>query len=235
MRLLLSSDTLPDASLDVLLQASRRRALAGLELSVGEGQAHGLDASACPLHQQRGRVCVPEDVTSVAWLRLPRDTSLIMLLIWSSAAHQMKAGVLIQTPVLDPPTATKLALAHGSDPAEARSAAAWARRHGARTCWDVSPGALNADVLDAVLAETMPTLAHVRLAGSGPEADVSGSSRTGLLLARLAMAGYTGTISLVPSPGADLALWRQWLLQKRGWGCGTAAEKQARRAAAQAS
>ena len=100
------------------------------------------------------------------------------------------------------------------------------------TCWEVSPGILDTDRITGVLEATRPTLAHVRLPGSGPEADAPEHAGAGALLARLALAGYAGTISLVPSPGVDLALWRRWLLQQRGWGCGTAAEKQARRAAA---
>lgn len=231
MRLLLSSDALPDAPLDVLGQACRRRALAGLELSVGAGQTHGLDERVCPLHQRNGSACVPEDAASVAWLRLPPSTSLVMLMIWAGAAHQMGAGLLLPEPVPDPPTAVRLALVHGSDPAEARAAAGWARRHGAGTCWDVAPGTLEAGRVERVLAETLPTLAHMRLPGSGPEADGPGSSGTGALLGRLALGGYAGTIALVPSPGADLGQWSRWLLDRRGWGCGTAAEKQARRAA----
>ena len=235
MRLLLSSDALPDAGLDVLHQACRRRALAGLELSLGAEQAHGLDEQACPLHQQHGSPCVPEDVSSVVWLRLPRAASLIMTMIWSGAAHQMKAGLLLQEPLPAPPAATRMALVHGSDPAEARAAAGWARRHGARTCWEVTPGMLEPDRMERILEAALPTMAHVRLPGSGPEAEAPESAGTGSLLARLALSGYAGTISLVPSPGADLALWRRWLLDRRGWGCGTAAEKQARRAAATAS
>src|SRR5690606_37547553 len=113
MRLLLSSDALPDAPLDVLGQACRRRALAGLELSVGAGQTHGLDERVCPLHQRNGSACVPEDAASVAWLRLPPSTSLVMLMIWAGAAHQMGAGLLLPEPVPDPPTAVRLALVHG--------------------------------------------------------------------------------------------------------------------------
>ena len=232
MRLLLSSDALPDAGLDELLQARTRRALAGLELSLGAHQAHGLDEQACPLHQQNGLPCVPEGVTDVAWLRLPPSTSLVMLMIWSGAAHQMKAGLLLPKPVPDPPAATRLALVHDSDPDAARAAAAWARSRGAGTCWDVTPGRLGTDLIDRVLDATLPTLAHVRLPGSGPEADDPGSAGTGTLLTQLALRGYAGTVALIPSPGADLARWKRWLLQQRGWGCGTAAAKQAARAAA---
>lgn len=229
MRLLLSSDTLPEASLDDLLQACRRRALGGLELSVGARQAHGLDEHVCPLHQHDGGRCVPEAVTTVAWLRLPRDASLVMLMIWSGAAHQMKAGLLLQAPVLDPPSAVNLALAHGPDPARAADAASWARRHDARTCLDLAPGLPAPAMLDRVLDATLPTLAHVRLPGCGPEADDPRSDAVGGVLTRLALRGYAGTISLVPSPWADAALWRRWLLEQRGWGCGTAAAKRARR------
>lgn len=235
MRLLLSSDTLPGAPLDELIQACRRRALGGLELSVGIGQGHGLDERVCPLHQQDGGRCVPETVTSVAWLRLPRATSLIMLMVWSGAAHQMKAGLLLQEPVLDPPVATPLALVHGAEPADVQAAATWARRHGARTCWDVAPGTWDAETVDRVLDVTLPTLAHIRLPGSGPEADDARSEGVGGLLTRLALRGYAGTIALVPSAWADHALWQRWLLERRGWGCGTAAAKQARRAALHAS
>ncbi|MEX0600116.1 MAG: hypothetical protein WD423_16505 [Rhodothermales bacterium] len=41
MRLLLSSDALPDADFGTLATAVRRRAFEGLELAIGEGQTGG--------------------------------------------------------------------------------------------------------------------------------------------------------------------------------------------------
>lgn len=231
MRLLLSSDTLPGSSMDELLQACRRRALAGLELSVGVDHGHGLDEAVCPLHHGKRAPSVPDEVSSVEWLRLPHDASSVVIAIWSAAAHRMQAGVLLHDAVPDPPQATKIALIHGSAPDEVHSAVEWALRYDAATCWDVTLDALTEGCIESVLDQTFGTLAHIRLPGSGPEADHPASEGVGLLLAQLALRGYAGTVGLIPSGPAHLREWEGWLLQKRGWGCGTAADKAAKRAA----
>lgn len=227
MKLCLSSDALPAGSLDELTRASRRRALDGLELRIEAGHGHGLDEALCTVRQQARVECLPGDHAPIVWLVLPQDVSLVMLLIWTGAAHQLGAGLILEKPVPDPPRGVKLALLHGNDPAEAAQAVAWAERHSAFTCWQVNP-ALNEADIQTVLSATRSTLAHVRLLGSGPEADNSASPATGVLMGRLALSGYDGSIALAPSSPNNSDAWRRWLFETRGWGCGTAAEKQAR-------
>ncbi len=227
MRLCLSSDTLPAGSLTELTQAARRRALAGLELRIDAGHRHGLDETLCTIRQQANIDCLPGDHMPISWLLLPRDVSLVVLLIWAGVADSLGAGLILQSPVSDPPAGVKLALLHGDDPTEAIQAAAWANRHNAFTCWEVESD-MDPNSIQAVLSQTKVTLAHIRLLGSGPEAGQSTSPTTGMLMGRLALSGYDGTISLAPSRGADPDLWRRWLFETRGWGCGTAAQKQAR-------
>ena len=231
MRLLLSSDALPGATLGTLTQACTRRALSGLELTLQRDQGHGLDESICPVRQQNGHACIPDQPEApVVWLRVVDRPTFSMLALWTAEAHLAGAGILLSEPVQELPLASRFALVHGTDPVEARAAVAWAERHHARTCWQIGPERNDLAAVDEVLRITSGTLAHVRLLGAGPEAG-SGSdqpSGTGMLLGRLALNCYDGTVALAPYSEARLPEWEQWLVSGRGWGCGTAAEKQAR-------
>lgn len=215
MKLLLSSETIPDASLEELHQACRRRALVGLEVQADQFFAR------IPVDAEL------EPCAGIAWLRLPDTLAAGELVHWAGIAAKGGLGLLLSEAVEELPAGVPVALIHRTDEASARDAVAWAKRHGAGTCWEVTPGDR-----EAVFEETNATLVHVRLPGSGPETNEPGSAGTGALIARLAMSGYSGTVSLIPSAGVDPALWRRWLLDQRGWGCGTAAEKAARRSAA---
>lgn len=215
MRLLLSSETLPGASPEELRQACRQRALAGLEVQASQ------------IYTTMSSDAVLEPYAGIAWLRLPETITTRELALWADVAARGGVGLLLSKAVDSIPEGVPVALIHRTDLDEAREAVTWAKRHGAGTCWEVTPGDR-----DRVFDETFGTLVHVRLPGSGPEVDEPTSAGTGALIARLAMARYAGTVSLIPSAGVDPALWRRWLLEQRGWGCGTAAEKAARRSAA---
>lgn len=234
MKLLLSTDALPAASFDVLDEACRRRALEGVELTLGPSEHHGIDVSLCPIRQREGLSCIPErENAPVVWMRMPDSTTTTMLMIWAAEAHVFGAGMLITRPVPEMPRSTRVALLHGTDVVEARRAAAWAETHSAGTCWQVDLENRDLATWDEILRITGPHLAHVRLLGAGPEAqaEAPGSAGTGTLLSRLALMGYDGTVALAPSSSEHLDDWKQWLLVGRGWGCGTAAEKKARAAA----
>lgn len=231
MKLLLSSDALPRATLADLADASRRRSLAGLELTLQRSQGHALDDSICPVRHSRGEACIPPDLESpVSWLRVPDEISLQMLMIWASEAHVAGAGLLLSKPVSELPPAARYALVHGTDPDEARRAVEWAEKHHCGTAWEAGAERKEPSVVDEVLRITMPRLSHVRLLGSGPEAETPTDepSGTGALLAKLALKGYSGTVALAPLDLERLPDWEKWLARGRGWGCGTAAEKQAR-------
>ena len=228
MKLLLSSDAAPAASTADLTYACRRRSLAGLELTVGAGHAHGIDTALCPPREQSGGACVASAPRApVHWLRVPSGTSKAMTLAWAGGAQRLGAGLLLPAPTANPPQGVTLALVHGTDPAGAQRAACWAECHSARTCWEVAPDASKAH-LDATLEATGDFLGHVRFLGAGPEAQSSGAAEANPLWSALALRGYTGTVALAPSSEGDLDAWRCWLFETRGWGCNTAAEKAAR-------
>ena len=236
MRLLLSSDALPDAPFEVLVAAARRRRLAGLELTLDRGQGHGADASPCAARVGDGTACFPDAPAdlAVAWLALPAGAPLGLRTVWASAAGRLGAGVLLRRPAPECPTALPTALVHGTDPEAARQSARWAAAHGAGTAWELRPSAFDADRWAAVLDATGPHLAHVRLLGAGPEAQSAAADGTGWLLGRLALRVYGGTVTLAPSSPGALPAWERWLRRGRGWGCGTSAEKQAAQARAAA-
>jgi LPS sulfotransferase NodH len=71
---------------------------------------------------------------------------------------------------------------------------------------------------------------HVRMKGAGPEATGSEATGSNVLFRHLALTGYQGSISLVPSGRERLEEWEDWLLNRRDWGCNTAADKRAQRA-----
>ena len=232
MRLLLNCAALPDAPFEALVAAARRRHFAGLELTLDRGEGHSANAVACEAHN--GDACFPDAPLDleVAWLALPADAPLGLLMAWASTASGLGSGVLLRQPVLEPlPVPT--ALVHGTDLDAARQSARWAGVHGVGTAWEVRPSTFDRDLWGAVLDATAPRLVHVRLLGAGPEAQPARvevgdvPDGTGWLLSRLALDGYGGTVSLAPSSPDALPVWERWLRRGRGWGCGTAAEKQA--------
>ena len=227
MKLLLSSDALPGAPLDVLREAVARRALAGLELTVGRDQGHHLDAVVCPLHDGEGAP-LSDAASGVAWFNASHVTSASALAAWGAAAQAVGSGIVLNASAADVPAAARSAISHGSDLDEVRQVAERAVSLGAGTCWEVHPGALTNASVDAILDATFPTLMHVRLAGSGPEGE-DGNEVVGSVMAGLALRGYSGTIALMPTSEAQLPRWERWLLVTRGWGCGTAAAKAAKR------
>ena len=225
MRLLLSSDALPDAPFEVLVEAARRRALGGLELTLDRGQGHGADATACVARDGDACFPTPPPDLAVAWLALPADAPLGLRSVWASAAGRLGAGVLLRRPTPEP-LAVPTALVHGADPNAARQSARWAEAHGAGTAWEVRPSAFDTALWETVLDATGPRLAHVRVLGAGPEAEAGeGADGTGWLFGQLALSGYSGTVTLAPSSPEALTAWARWLRRGRGWGCGTAAEK----------
>ncbi|HEX7069764.1 MAG TPA: hypothetical protein VF190_03115 [Rhodothermales bacterium] len=226
MKLLLSSAALPGASLAELTAACQRRALAGLELTLLRGHRHGVgervDSSSPGISRD------PD--TPVEWLLLPEVCSAEELAPWAEIARDMRAGLLLREWPDAVPSGCRIALVHGSDPEDAQEAVAWAVETGVGTSWHIGDEGRDRDLLESILAITRRRLVHVRLTGAGPEAgNEPGSTGTGLLMAKLALSGYTGSIALVPSASKRLPEWEEWLLLGRGWGCGTAAEKKDRK------
>lgn len=208
MRLVLSSEAFPTGTPADLARACRRRALAGLEVAASEVQ---------------GVVALYDPEVPVSWLRLG-ETRVAPEAV--EAAHRLGAGLLLPAPVAHPPAGIAFAIVHGSDAAEVARAVAWAEETGAWTAWQIESETLTPERVAAVLDQTRPTLAHVRLLGAGPEA--TDDEATADLMIRLALSGYAGTVALAPSADADLDAWARWLFKTRSWGCGSAHEKRAR-------
>jgi len=235
MQLALSSAAVPDASIETLRRAARRRDLKALELVLGVGHGHGIGTPSTPEGKPRMDAVPPQaGAPPVRWLLASERPSVTQVLNWGRQASLRNAGLLLQGAVLESPMGLPLALVHGTDLQEAHRAAAWARMHDAKTCWTVRLGQRESDGFAEVLDVTAPTLAHVRLLGAGPEAQSAGSDGlgTGAVLKELALQGYSGTVSLAPSANGSMSAWREWLFEERGWGCNTAAKKKDTRKAA---
>ncbi len=224
MKVILSTDALPDQSIEELIHACQRRALEGLEVVLDSDQAHGLhepklsQASCAALRRVRR-----EDI-SVEWFhggRLGRGTS-----DWGRQAQRLGAGLVVAD-TGENPSGGRIAQLHESGDADVRRAVDWAEHHDRSTAWQVAIREVDAGVIDRVLGRTGERLAHIRLLGGGPEADELEGGATSHLFGSLAITGYQGTIAIAPSAPDRLDEWRDWLLDQRGWGCNTAAEKRA--------
>lgn len=224
MQLSLSSEALPTLPLAELRRGARRRDLSGVELVVGgDGEAPQGDRVGSFLLEELGD---GEGAPPIQWLLLREEASLTELLYWSRQAHLIGAGLVLQSAPVEFPLCVPLARFHSTDLEAAHRASAWARLHGAKTCWEIDLGSVDEDDIEPVLDVTSPMLAHVRVLGAGPEAQ-SASVGTGALFKELALRGYSGTIALAPSARGREAAWREWLFEERGWGCNTAARKRA--------
>ena len=222
MDLTLSSATLPSESVAALRHGARRRELKGLEWV--ESPSDGA------LPRGPDQATLGKGTPPVRWVLLNGEHALTDVLYWSRRAHLLGAGLLLREAVVESSLCVPLATVHGTDVEGAQRAAAWARLHEAQTCWEIRLDAIDRDAIEAVLSVTAPTLGHVRLLGAGPEeGEGNGRSVTGWLFKELALRGYDGTIALAPSGAGRRDEWRRWLFDERGWGCNTAAKKNAAR------
>lgn len=226
MQLILSSTALPEASLETLRRAAQRRDLAALELVLRVGPPQRLADPGDVFLTDAAKGDPP-----VQWLLLEGTPSVTDVLYRSRQASLLDAGLLLQNAIPESPLGLPLGLVHGTDRKAAQKAAAWARMHDAKTCWSVELGQRDPEQFADVLEVTAPTLAHVRLLGAGPETQSAapGTAGTGAVLKELALHGYSGSVALAASADGSTAAWREWLFERRGWGCGTAAQKKAAR------
>lgn len=235
MKLSLSSAALPDGSLTDLMRGARQRNFEGLEVIVGAGHGHRIEAT-CETESsgasEFGRSAPKEEGSDVPvhWLLLEEDASTAEVLYWGRRAHLLRTGLVLPDGVTDSPVGVPTALRHPTDQAAAQRALAWAQMHGAKTCWEVEIGQASMSEVENALEVTAPRLAHVRLLGAGPEPEMNEPSvvGTGDVLKALALRGYEGTVALAPSTAGRREAWPAWLFETQGWGCNTAAKKKAR-------
>lgn len=230
MKLALSSAGAPDARLDDLLAACRRRGFAALELE--EGHAHGVGREV-----GAATALASSDLVAAAGFRLAG-------LRLRGAIHD--PGLPLQR--LQEALAAPLIL--DADAAGATEAAALLAARGegrvlmaTRTplqvvgtlppavgvAWDVAPAdqpdGREASVEHCAIVEALGRrLRHVRLLGGGPETDLHEGRGVGTLMGLLALSGFAGTLAVAPSSDRFRVAWGSWLGRRGGWGCGGASE-----------
>lgn len=233
MRLALSSAAAPDASLEELLDACVRRGIDALELE--EGHGHGLDpgtthheAAADAAARARAfgvalagfRLAMPlpdpDDAPALAAFGGALGAPLLVPL-HGPAAERSGAGregaELVRA--LDRAGARAVAVVVGGGVEDVTDPAA-------PLAWDADPTRAPLSAAAARLLEGLgPRLVHVRLLGGGPEASQQEGRGVGALMARLALAGFGGTIALAPSSARYRVIWDAWLGRRGGWGCGS--------------
>lgn len=233
MRLSLSSAAAPDAALVDLLAACARRGLAALELV--EGHAHGIAPGLSPAQGEAVRDAAREANVGLCALYLEAldagDLKPVARLATSLAApavvpvEQMPTDRLYRAADVFGEAGARLLLAHGSDPPavntlrntlETRS-----NEDTIGLAWEVRPERDDPARVAEVLAAAGPRLRYVRLHGGGPEAARQTGQGVGALMARLALARYTGPLVLTPSTPRYYYAWRAWLGRAGGWGCGS--------------
>lgn len=224
MRLALCSSAAPDASLAGLVQACGRRGLDALELREGDG--HGINPDDEPITGSVGGSHAADGVAIVGyrslvpghdlWLaRLSDALDAPILLDGPSGLH---ARVVRARQIADLAGRVSIVVA-GEGYLEAGARAAGA---GFDVAWDVDPVLGDAGERAARLLDRLgDRLRHVRLLGGGPETAAQEGRGIGEAMARLALDGYTGTLSIAPSSSRYRLAWSAWLGRRGGWGCGS--------------
>lgn len=227
MRLALCSSAAPEASLAGLVQACGRRGLDALELREGDGHGVNPDHEAITGAVGGGRAAAGVEIVGYRsllaghdlWLaRLSEALDAPVLLDGSSSLH---ARLVRGRQIADLAGRVSIVVT-GEEYLEAGARAAGA---GFDVAWDVDPllddvGAQAAQLLDRV----GDRLRHVRLLGGGPEAAAQEGRGIGAAMARLALSGYAGTLSIAPSSSRYRLAWSAWLGRRGGWGCGSRAD-----------
>lgn len=234
MRLGLSSAAAPDLSLAGLLEACQRRGLAALELVLGD--AHGVQsgADAAQIEEalrlaERADVCLaalacgtPDLACAEEAVRLAARLGMAAIVPAGLTGAEVRA--LVERVGEGK---AQLLLQHGTDPAAAAELARLVESlpaGAAALAWEVDPEHDDPADVPAVLRVAGPHLAYVRLRGGGPESAVQTGHGVGALMARLALARYTGPLVLTPTTSRYRYIWGAWLGKAGGWGCGSKQE-----------
>lgn len=242
MRLALSTAAAVDFTPEELLAACSRRGLSGLELV--SGHAHGLGSELPPAELERRRVRfaaggAPVVGFRMAWSHAVRpDAARLSSALGAPVIAEFPGGDvanfstderfedgLRNAAVAYSEAGGRLLLAHGSDADVVSGLRASIERAGPAAlglAWEVEPASGDlAGRIPAVLDAAGPALRHIRLSGGGPEAAQHEGRGIGILMARLTLIGYRGTLALAPSTQRYRVAWSQWLGRRGGWGCGS--------------
>lgn len=238
MRLSLSSGAAPDAEIDGLLEACRRRGFAGVELEAGH--AHGL-TGADPAAARRVRARLAEGGVDVVGFRTPASLS-------GDVAVLAAFGQALEAPVVLVPAGESVdaflealeaagALAAGGaralvslDGVSAETSCVAdlvGRLDGAAldvgVAWEVDPerGQESSRTAHQLVERLGRSLRLIRLRGGGPETQRQEGLGVGALMGTLALSGYDGPLVLAPTSPRYRVAWSAWLGRRGGWGCGS--------------
>lgn len=222
-----SSEVVPAASLAELLTGATRHGLSVLELRAGDG--HGVSAS---LTSEAGALTHVIDLMreSPVTISSYRDNGAEKTHELGMLARALGASILIDGPgplterlsraqELRSDDASVAVVVRGTD---AVGDALAITRASHAVAWDARPSDEQLGTqAAAMLTACGDALKQVRIAGGGPESILHEGRGIGALMARLALAGYAGTVIIAPSSPSYHLLWEQWLGKRPGWGCGS--------------
>ena len=228
MRLGLSSAAAPDATLDELIAICGRRGLAALELRESDG--HGVSGAPGGVGgaeaQERARAAGVE-ITGFRSSTGGEDLALARMAAAAGAPVLVDGGCCVSSRVDRAgglsSVGADIAVVLGGD--VSNETLERAIGCGCQLAWNVDVSAGDAGATAVRFLDRLgECLRHVRILGGGPEAAMQEGKGVGELMARLALAGYTGTIILSPSSTMYRVAWRNWLGRRGGWGCGSKQE-----------
>lgn len=220
MRLGLTSAAAPDATLEELLDACRRRGLAALELR--DGDAHGVAPGGAALLRSVSERAAAAGI-AIAGYRTAGGAGDAEL---AELSRSLGAPVLLDGHGAAVRAARVVALGARAALVVGDAAGEGGRKlpDGVEAAWDANPAAGRLGERAAVLLERLgPRLTVIRLAGGGPEALGQAGQGIGELMGRLALAGYGGAVVLAPTSSRYRVAWQTWLGHGGGWGCGSKA------------
>lgn len=228
MQLGLSTAAAPDAALAELVAVLRRRGLAALELRQEDGHglgphlatdevfAAGAELRAAGVHALRWRPSDLDDVVKHAHIA----SALGALVLVDAGAGDFEGAIEIALQLRGLEGAGAV-IVSGEDAAE-RARAAVVR--GLDVAWDARPTGLPLGAVGARLLDVAgPRLLHITLSGGGPEVAMQEGMGVGELMGRLALAGYAGALTQMPSSTRYRVAWQTWLGRRGGTGCGSKA------------
>lgn len=225
MRTALSSAIAPRASLDDLLAGLTRHGLDALELRIGD--AHGVDSATSTLAEMR-RHLLNSNVGVVGFLDEKGEAPDRV----GGLVHAFDSRWLLSSEL---PLAKRMEIAdHAAKESipvgvivrgvDAAAQIEEIRQSGHSVIWEAHPGdAPLGGLVDGVMKASGDALIGVRLCGGGPESQLHEGRGIGTVMARLAISGFNGFLTLTPSDRRFHVMWETWLGRRGGWGCGSKA------------
>lgn len=217
MRLGLSADAAPDATIAELAAACARRGLVALELV---GMPEPAESIGSQIHDAGGRAVHLCGVVVDAAGDPRRDADLSRIVrapVIVRNAGNLHAGVR-RAHAIRALGGSALLLVHGP-------AAEWlpaVADQSTAIAWTVDESCPDPDGDAQRILDRIGRIDYIRLAGSGPESVMHEGRGIGPLMRRLALARFDGPLVLTPGSRRYRVAWSIWLGRRGGWGCGSA-------------